>query len=310
MSDRDDPARDDRKSPVRLPGLVVWEEERTGVEKVLDRIRRLLGGGSSEGDEKPADVSGGPASSRAPLEPMPLPDTRREEESQLREAPEPAEVETVDAVPTDAQGTDVVEPADAAAVDAEEHAIDMVAAEGREGAVDAEENAVGVERDDVAVDEAGAEREEVAVDEAGVERDEVGVGEARAGDPPRPSPPADRESLQRTTLQMLPGRLEPVNPKIVRQELRFLRVPGPEQEVTVGSATADPPGHVTIEHGSVQPLHARMRFAEGRWTIESLADVDPVRLNREPLEPEAGAHPLADGDTVRFGRAEFVFRIS
>lgn len=211
MSDRDDPARDDRKSPVRLPGLVVWEEERTGVEKVLDRIRRLLGGGTADADEEGVEAPRGRAGTRAPIEPMPLPDT------------------------------------------------------GRSGDADDED-------------------------------------EDEPPDPPR-------EPLDRTTLQMLPGRLEPVNPRIVRQELRFLRVPGPEQEITVGSAPAEPPGHVTVDHGSVQPLHARMRFEGGAWTIESLTDVDPVRLNREPIGPESGAHPLVDGDTVRLGRAEFVFRI-
>lgn len=214
MSDRDDPARDDRKSPVRLPGLVVWEDERTGVEKVLDRIRKLLGGGGSEAQEADADA----AETRAPLRPMPLPD-------------------------------------------------------------------LPVARDEV------ERRHEAEVD----------------GEPARNS---TSDPLQRATLQMLPGRLEPVNPRIVRQELRFVRASGPEQVVTLGSAGAEPPGHVQIDHASVQRFHARMRFADGEWTIESLAEVDPVRLNREPIDPKTGPHPLSDGDMVRLGRAEFVFHIS
>lgn len=235
MSDRDDPARDDRKSPVRLPGLVVWEEEPTGVEKVLDRIRRLLGGGGDEPAPEEAESAAAPPPP-APIEPMPLPDAR--------------------------------EP------------------EGRKG----EAGVLGARAEDV-----GAPPE---------------PPEAPERPEPRQAPQAPEEPLQRSTLQMLPGRLEPVNPGIVRQELRFLRTPGAEQEVTLGSADDAPPGHVAVDHASVQPFHARMRFRDGSWTIESLADVDPVRLNREPIDPEAGARPLTDGDTVRLGRAEFVFRIS
>lgn len=253
MSDRDDPARDDRKSPVRLPGLVVWEEEPTGVEKVLDRIRRLLGVGAAGPGEDAEEVSGGSAHDRVPIEPIPIPggewSTQGGPASERGVRPPTSEREA-------------------------EEAADPLAE------VDALEAGEPVE-----------------------EAPEVEAGDAS------PAPP-DRERLQRTTLQMLPGRLEPVNTAIVRQELRFLRVPGAEQEVTVGSAAADPPGHVTIDHASVQPFHARMRFEAGAWTIESLAEVDPVRLNREPIEPGTGAHPLVDGDTVRFGRTEFVFRIA
>jgi len=256
MSDRDDPARDDRKSPVRLPGLVVWEEESTGVEKVLDRIRRLLGGGAAEPGEDAGEASGGSARARAPIEPMPIPGGER--------------------------------------------------TAGRSVAYGGSEDPPTPEREDEAATDPPIEGNPPARDgpvEEAIEVEERGKASAA---PPRP----DRERLQRTTLQMLPGRLEPVNTAIVRQELRFLRVPGSEQEVTVGSAAADPPGHVTIDHASVQPFHARMRFEEGIWTLESLAEVDPVRLNREPIEPGTGAHPLTDGDTVRFGRAEFVFRIA
>lgn len=111
----------------------------------------------------------------------------------------------------------------------------------------------------------------------------------------------------RTTVQMLPGRLEPLLPEVIQQEVRFQRAPGIEQEVTLGWELGEPPHHVTLDHPSIQPLHAKMTFQNGNWMIESLATNDPVEINGTPVSASAGPYLLATGDQVRIGEALFRF---
>ena len=139
--------------------------------------------------------------------------------------------------------------------------------------------------------------------------------------PPPPTPPdpspieesepeftdAVAEAPPRATIQMLPGRLEPLIPEVIQQEVRFQRAPGEEQEVTLGWELGDPPHHVTLDHPSIQPLHAKMTYQKGRWMIESQAPNDPVEINGTAVPPSAGPYLLAAGDQVRIGEALFRF---
>jgi hypothetical protein len=110
-------------------------------------------------------------------------------------------------------------------------------------------------------------------------------------------------------MQLLPGRLEPLIPEVMQQEVRFQKATAGEQEVTLGWEFGEPPQHVTLDHPSIQPLHAKMTFQEGRWMIESLTLVDPVEVNGTPVPPNSGPYLLAHGDQIRIGDALFRFHL-
>jgi hypothetical protein len=138
--------------------------------------------------------------------------------------------------------------------------------------------------------------------------------EAEADLEPKPEPEETKASPSpeaapgnRATVQMLPGRLEPLLPEVIQQEIRFQRGPGLEQEVTLGWELGEPPHHVTLDHPSIQPLHAKMTFQKGNWMIESLATNDPVEINGTAVPVSAGPYLLATGDQVRIGEALFRF---
>lgn len=139
--------------------------------------------------------------------------------------------------------------------------------------------------------------------------------------PPAPLPPALPEApadtifpadppVHRATVQMLPGRLEPLNPDVIQQEVRFQRTAAGGQSVTLGWEMEDPPGHVTLDHPSIQPFHARMTFQSGNWMIESLVSEDPVAINGSPLPTSEGPYLLADGDEIRIGPVQFRFLLT
>lgn len=113
--------------------------------------------------------------------------------------------------------------------------------------------------------------------------------------------------LHRATLQMLPGRLQPMDRDVLKQEIRFIRPSNSAQEITVGRDTAAPPDHVTLDHPSLAPRHARMQYRDGHWWIDSLTDDDPVRLNDQAIHHRDGRRLLRDGDRVRLGDLEFRF---
>jgi hypothetical protein len=115
------------------------------------------------------------------------------------------------------------------------------------------------------------------------------------------------EPVQRATTQLLPGRLQPLEPIVVQQEIRFVRGPGEEHVVTLGWNLGDLPEHVTLNHSSVQPLHARMTYRAGNWWIENLAHYHPVEVNDVPLPVSGHPRILSDGDRIRIGEVLFRF---
>jgi hypothetical protein len=122
--------------------------------------------------------------------------------------------------------------------------------------------------------------------------------------------PRSNDPVERATLQMLPGRLEPLNKHVVQQEVRFLRAPGETQEVTLGWDLGDPPRHIMLDHPSIQPRHARMVYQDGQWWIQSLSEYHPVEVNDVPLQISEEAIALKNGDQVRLGEAVFRFHMS
>ena len=117
------------------------------------------------------------------------------------------------------------------------------------------------------------------------------------------------QPAHRATVQLLPGRLEPLIPEVIQQEVRFQQASSGEQEVTLGWELGEPPHHVTLDHPSIQPLHAKMTFQKGSWMIESLAPDDPVEVNGTPVPTTKGPYLLANGDQVRIGEALFRFHL-
>lgn len=135
-------------------------------------------------------------------------------------------------------------------------------------------------------------------------------------DPPAPPPAAKAPAedaghgpgpLYRATLQLLPGRLRPLDPDIVREEIRFVRPSGRDAAVTLGWADGEPPDHITVNHPSVEDRHARMSFVDRRWHIESLVPRSPVLVNGDPVPVDSPPRELRSGDEVRLGEASFHF---
>ena len=113
--------------------------------------------------------------------------------------------------------------------------------------------------------------------------------------------------LYRATLQLLPGRLRPLDPDIVREEIRFVRPSGREAVVTLGWADGEPPDHITVNHPSVEDRHARLSFVDRKWHIESLVVGSPVRVNGAPVSEGSPPRELRSGDEVRLGDASYQF---
>ena len=111
----------------------------------------------------------------------------------------------------------------------------------------------------------------------------------------------------RGTLQFLPGRLVPLGETRLSHEIRFVRLPGAEHSVTLGSAQGDPARHVTLDHPSVSAHHVRLRYRDQIWFIETLSEDAPTWVNGARLATGEESRALADGDRVRVGVLEYEF---
>jgi hypothetical protein len=112
------------------------------------------------------------------------------------------------------------------------------------------------------------------------------------------APPADE------TVQLLPGRLEPVS-GAAGQEIRFVRKPGVSR-FTLGRSRGAAFDHVQLRAPSASRMHAYMEFEDGRWSVGSLSQTNAVVVNGAALAPDA-VHRLADGDRLELGEAAFIF---
>ncbi len=106
---------------------------------------------------------------------------------------------------------------------------------------------------------------------------------------------------------MLPGRLQPLDGRVLQQEIRFIRLLSKTQRFTLGWNIGEPPAHITLNHSSVRPMHARMTFRDGGWWIECLAFHDPLLINESALTLSDPPRALTDGDRIRIGLVGFRF---
>lgn len=109
-------------------------------------------------------------------------------------------------------------------------------------------------------------------------------------------------------LQFLPGALEVVDGTDRQREIRFLRAAGAVTEYTIGRAGGPPTSHVQLPVPTVSRQHARMRFAEGAWTIRNLSSTNPLRVNGRELDVAEESPALADGDRIQVGEVVLRFR--
>jgi hypothetical protein len=113
------------------------------------------------------------------------------------------------------------------------------------------------------------------------------------------------------TLQVLPGRLEVLagitldNPW--EQEIRFVRVPGSDPELTLGRGEGPPHRHLRLDSATVSRQQAHMRFDDEGWTLTNLSRTNPTVVNGEALAP-GGATLLREGDRIEMGEVAFRFR--
>ncbi|HEX8276436.1 MAG TPA: FHA domain-containing protein [Longimicrobiaceae bacterium] len=132
--------------------------------------------------------------------------------------------------------------------------------------------------------------------------------------PPRPAAEPDDELTVRLEvpaegrLQFLPGALEVVDGADRQREIRFLRSAGAVTEYTLGRAGGPPTSHVQLQAPTVSRQHARMRFADGAWTISNLSSTNPLRVNGHELAMAEESRALADGDRIEVGEVVLRFR--
>ncbi len=111
------------------------------------------------------------------------------------------------------------------------------------------------------------------------------------------------------TLQLLPGRLELVDggSAATAREVRFVRVPGREPEVTFGRDEGDPFLHVRLNLPTVSRRQARLRFQGGRWVLRNESRTNPTVVQGDPLPADGTERVLNDGDRVEMGTVVYRF---
>jgi PPM family protein phosphatase len=110
------------------------------------------------------------------------------------------------------------------------------------------------------------------------------------------------------TLQLLPGRLELQSGEGQGREIRFVRVPGTDPEVTLGRSEGPAYRHIQLRSPTVSRLHARMHFHDGTWSIVNESTTNPTILNGTAMDASDGATLLRDGDRIEMGEVVFLFR--
>ena len=132
---------------------------------------------------------------------------------------------------------------------------------------------------------------------------------AGAGSPaPSPTLPVSGGAME-GTLQLLPGRLELLEGggAGMAREVRFVRVPGRDPEVTFGREEGDPFLHVRLNLPTVSRRQARLRFRDGRWTLHNESHTNPTLVSGDPLSPDGPGRVLNDGDRIEMGTVIYRF---
>lgn len=109
------------------------------------------------------------------------------------------------------------------------------------------------------------------------------------------------------TLQLLPGRMVIVSGAERQEEIRFVRLPGRDPEITFGRSAGTPHMHIQLRARTVSRRHAVMRYRDGSWRIVNMSDTNPVVVNGSELDGGEEELMLADGDRIEMGEVVFVF---
>lgn len=140
--------------------------------------------------------------------------------------------------------------------------------------------------------------------------------EARRPDPETERHPGTRkieaghvsfEEPPEGTLQLLPGRLEIQSGTGHGREIRFVRVPGTQPEITFGRSEGPPYRHVQLDSPTVSRQHARLCFQEGRWLVRNESSTNPTLLNGALVDGTEETSVLQDGDRIEMGEVVFLF---
>ncbi len=124
---------------------------------------------------------------------------------------------------------------------------------------------------------------------------------------PEPGPKVATEEPD-GTLQLLPGRLEVERGPGRGEDIRFVRIPGLKQEITLGRAPGPIHRHVQLESATVSRTHARLTFRDGSWTLRNESSTNPTIYNGRPLNSAVEEVPLRDGDRIELGEVILIFR--
>lgn len=103
------------------------------------------------------------------------------------------------------------------------------------------------------------------------------------------------------TLQMLPGRLVLLEGEEAGREIRFVRLGGNPQRITLGRNSGRPYEHVQLKAQTVSRVHARMQYDEGRWYVENLSRTNPLVVNGRAVAAGGVPTALSEGDVIELG---------
>jgi protein phosphatase len=92
------------------------------------------------------------------------------------------------------------------------------------------------------------------------------------------------------------------------EEIRFVRIPGLKQEITIGRVPGPAHRHVQLESATVSREHARLTFRDGLWTLRNESSTNPTILNGRALSSPVEEVQLHDGDRIVLGDVVLVFR--
>ncbi len=128
--------------------------------------------------------------------------------------------------------------------------------------------------------------------------------------PPTPArtAPSASPSPEDGTLQLLPGRLEFTDGPRAGEEIRFVRLPGSDPEITIGRTDGEPFRHVRLDSPTVSRQHARLRFVDGGWVLRNESATNPTRVNGRALSSGVESAVLSDGDRLEIGAMALLFR--
>jgi hypothetical protein len=111
-------------------------------------------------------------------------------------------------------------------------------------------------------------------------------------------------------VQILPGRLRILSGEDAGEDLRLFSRIGEQPQIVVGRDTGPAHRHITLHSPTVSRRHARMDFADGRWTITNLSTTNPVVVNDRALANGGSARKLSDGDRIELGEVALRFMTS